>query len=512
MINLKVRYVPEENLVFGGQQEEKDPRIGLKYFGPYYYSSENSALEKIGLGIVGDKSTIEKIKDIIKLISKPIESQMSNKWLYPSFPSMSKNTKFNCSLETSENWQETIKQVEIKKIMEITNVNERIGATVNLYINKIENIIDEDNPPHVIVCGIPLEIEEYCGISEKTRGAKVPKLTKLEKQIRRLERENQKFLDEWGIIIIDEEEKKERGFDLRNALKGKVMGLRFPVPIQLLRESTADAILNYYSIDVKKRRQDPASFAWNFSTAIYYKANGKPWRLAKLRQDTCYVGISFYIDKLSYNEDVGTSMAQVFTHYGEGLVLRGTEVYIDEKTREFHLSETQAEELLTSAIEMYKKKADRNPVRVVVHKSTLFTEPEKSGFETAIGDLRQDFVTISKRNYGIRFMRVGSYPVLRGTLISLTEKEHILFTFGYIPRIRTYPGHRIPSPLFITHEGDTEIVEICREILGLTKLNWNTTAFSTELPITLKFSKEVGKILSELDKEAPLQNHYRFYM
>lgn len=503
--------MPEENLIFGGQREEKDPRLGLKYFGPYHFSTETTTLEKINLGIIGNKSTIERIKEIIELIQRPIDSQEPNKWLYPPFPGVSKDNKFNCTLDISENWQETITQFEINKLMEISDVNERIGAAVNLYMNKIENIVSEDNPPHVIICGIPYPIEEYCGISEKTRGAKTPKLTSTEKKIRRYERENQKFLDEWGIEIIDEEEEKDKGFDLRNALKGKVMGLRFPVPVQLLKESTAKAIIDYDEYTIKKS-QDPASFAWNFSTGLYYKANGKPWRLAKLRQDTCYVGISFYLDKLSYNEEIGTSMAQVFTHNGEGLVLRGDEVYKDENTGEFHLPEKQAQELLSSAIGMYKQRARRDPKRVVVHKSTLFAEEEKKGFSAAIGELMQDLVTLSKRNYGIRFMRPGSYPVLRGTLISLTDKEHLLYTFGYTPRIRTYPGHRIPSPLYITHEGDTEIIEICKEILGLTKLNWNTAAFATELPITLKFSKEVGKILSELDKNAPLQPHYRFFM
>jgi len=511
LTNLKIGYIQEENLLFGGQQEEKDPRIGLKYFGPYYYSSETSSLENIRLGIVANKSMIEKTKQIIELISKSIENQESNKWLFPPFPGMSQETNFKCDFEFSQNWQETILNSEIGDIMQIADVNERIGSAVMLYMQKIENIIEEDNPPHVIICGIPHDIEEYCGISDRTRGAKTPKPTELEKEIEKFKQMNQKFLDQWGIGVETEKEKKVKGYDFRNALKGKVMGLRYPVPIQLLRESTVDRIINY-DPSKRKRIQDPASFAWNLSTGLYYKANGKPWRLAKLRQDTCYVGISFYQDKLSFNKDIQTSMAQVFTHNGEGLVLRGTEVYMDEKNKEYHLSEKQANDLLASALDMYKKKAGRTPSRVVVHKSTLFTKPERDGFSKAIGGLKKDFVTISKRNKGIRFMRMGSYSVLRGTLISLTENEHILFTSGYIPRLRTYPGHRIPSPLMITHVGDTEIIEICREILGLTKLNWNTTAFSTELPITLEFSSKVGEILSELDKDAPLQNHYRFYM
>jgi len=511
LTKFRITYIPEENLIFGGYHEEKDPRIGLKYFGPFHYSSETSTLENIKIGIIGNKSMLEKIKQIIEILRQPIKCSEPNKWLYPDFPGVSKVSKFNCSLEISENWQETILQSEIERMMKIIDVNERIGAAVELYIQKIENIIEEDNPPHVIICGIPYDIEEYCGISERTRGAKIPKPTKLEKKIRKFRQENQRFLDEWGIVIEEEKEKKLKGYDFRNALKGKVMQLRFPVPIQLLRESTAKGIINYDILE-RKRTQDPASFAWNFSTALYYKANGKPWRLAKLRQDTCYVGISFYKDKLSYNEDIQTSMAQVFTHNGEGLVLRGTEVYVDEKTKEPHLSKQQAKDLLSSALNMYERKAGRAPSRVVIHKSTLYTVPEIDGFSAAIGNFKKDFVTISKRNKGIRFMRIGSYPVLRGTLISLTEREHILFTSGYIPRLRTYPGHRIPSPLYIVHDGDTEIVEICKEILGLTKLNWNTTSFSTELPITLEFADKVGKILSELEKDAPLQNHYRFYM
>lgn len=84
------------------------------------------------------------------------------------------------------------------------------------------------------------------------------------------------------------------------------------------------------------------------------------------------------------------------------------------------------------------------------------------------------------------------------------------FTKGY--RLRTYPGSRIPDPLLITVTGDSELTEICREIMGLAKLNWNTTAFGTVMPITLGFAKRVGKILSELEQEQPAESDYRFYM
>lgn len=504
----------EPDLIFGGFHEEKDPRIGLAHFGPYKHQTESVGQDKIRMGIIGDKSMLEKSKQLIQMISSPIQSQAPNRWLYPDFPGVSKESKFGCSIELSTTWQQTILQNEIDEILKILDVNERIGAAVQLYVTKINSILSEDNPPDVVLCTLPSQIELHCGISKFTRGAKTPKPTQLERQIQKFKNDNQKFLSDWGVVVEADAHKKPKGFDLRNSLKGRAMALKTPKPIQLLRESTADAILNYaqYRDENKKgKKQDPSSFAWNFSTALFYKANGKPWRLAKLRQDTCYVGISFYRDKLSFNENIETSMAQIFTHDGQGLVLRGSEVYVDEKTKEAHLSEKQAHDLLTDCIKKYTEKAGRTPARVVVHKPTSFTSVENSGFSSAIGNVKKDFVTILSRK-GIRFMRKGSYPVLRGTVISLTPDIHILYSSGYTSRIRTYPGHRIPVPLYLIHKGDSEVQEICDEIMGLTKLNWNTTSFSTFLPITLAFSNKVGDILSECDKETELQNHYRFYM
>ncbi len=515
MTEFSAIYLSEPDLVFGNLNEEKDPRIGLKNFGPFKHQAEIAGSDKIRIGLVGDKAMLEKTKQILSLISKPIKTDVSNHWLYPDFPGVSKETKFGCAIELSNTWQDTIQQSEIEIITKILDVNERIGAAVNLYLSKISNLANDDNPPDVIICGIPKSIELHCGISKYTRGAKTPRPTKWERQIAEFKKTNQHFLSEWGIEITPKAEKPPKSYDFRNALKGKSMGLKLPLPIQLLRESTVDYLIAYTENDGEKKiraiRQDPASFAWNFSTALYYKANGKPWRLAKLRPDTCYVGISFYRDKLSFNQDIETSMAQIFTHDGNGLVLRGTEVYVDEYTKEPHLSEKQAENLLSDCIKKYTDRAGRQPSRVVIHKSTLFTSAETAGFVKAIGTAKRDFVTISTRK-GLRFMRKGSYPILRGTMITLTDKMHLLFSSGYTPRVRTYPGHSVPQPLVITHEGDSEIKEIGAEILGLTKLNWNTTSFSTFLPITLAFSNRVGEVLSEVDDGSQLQNHYRYYM
>ena len=286
--------------------------------------------------------------------------------------------------------------------------------------------------------------------------------------------------------------------------------MEFGIPVQVLRESTARGFLSY-GVPTVKRTQEPATVAWNLSTALYYKANGKPWRLAKLDQDTCYVGISFFRNLLSPLGNVHTSMAQVFTHSGEGFVLRGSDVVVDEDNREPHMTKNQITKLVEDALNRYKARARREPRIITIHKSTQFSSEEREGIGDAIGSLEKNLVSITTQ-HDIRIARDGDYPVLRGTVIYLSDSQCLLFTTGYVPRIRTYPGPGIPRPLLVTHQGDSQLRTVCQDIMGLTKLNWNTTSFSTYLPITLEFSKKVGRVLSELPRDRPLQHHYRFYM
>ena len=511
--NFVAKYIPEPDLVFGNKREDKDPRIGLKHFGPFFHSDEQTPLESVRIGIIGNKECTNLAQKILEFIEKSVVSPKPNRWLFPDYPGMNQNSKFSCILKSSKNWNASLSDdLELRKLENIENPNERIGHAVDLYLKKIETIAQRDDYPDVIVCTLPKPVEMYCGIGEHTYGAKTAKPSPLETKIADYKSKNQGFMTEWFVEPFEESEIKKKGFDFRNSLKGKAM--KNGIPIQLIKESTLNHVLNYENL-VKKTREDPATFSWNFSTALYYKANGKPWRLAKLREDTCYIGISFFVDKLSPNRNIQVSMAQVFTHNGEGLVLRGTEVDIDEKTKRPYLKKKQSQTLMERALKKYYNASGHYPSRVVVHKSSTFSEGEQSGFNKAIYGTEipeKDFVTI-KSSYGwINFIRLGNYPVLRGTLIEINQKEFLLYSSGFSPRIRSYAGHRIPNALRIEHIGDSQNNEIAKEILGLTKLNWNTTAFSTALPITIRFAEEVGKVLSELEEDSVLQDHYRFFM
>lgn len=509
MTDLHSFFIDEPDLVFGFRGEDKDPRLGLKRFGPYFSPSEAApSPSQVRIGVIGSGETITLTRQILAKLRQRIPSDAPNRWLYPEFPGFSLETKIRSEIVNADHWNKTLTQSEVAEVLRIVDVNERIASGSSLFIEKLKLIAMEDDRPQVVVCSLPLDIEEHCGISRFTRGAKRPRFTEAERTAADLRSKSQRVLTDWGLTLeeSDTPDEPERDYDLHNSMKGKAMAIG--IPIQLLRESTARAILDYPRS--RAEVQNPSTFAWNFATALYYKANGKPWRLAKLDQGTCYVGISFYRNLRNPSLNIETSMAQIFTHSGEGFVLRGSDVVVDEETREAHLSDSQSEILMRDVIEKYSAKVGVSPSRIVIHKSSVFNHAELSGFRRATGKIPVDFIAVGRTP--IRFLRVGSYPVLRGTCIQLTPREYLLFSGGYVPRIRTYPGHRVPEPLHLVHEGDSDSQVVCREMLGLTKLNWNTAAFSTNRPITLEFASRVGKILGELPESAPIQDHYRFYM
>jgi hypothetical protein len=59
------------------------------------------------------------------------------------------------------------------------------------------------------------------------------------------------------------------------------------------------------------------------------------------------------------------------------------------------------------------------------------------------------------------------------------------------------PGREVPNPLVIDIcRGVADINVVVRDILALTKLNYNACIFGDGMPITLKFADAVGEILT----------------
>jgi hypothetical protein len=87
--------------------------------------------------------------------------------------------------------------------------------------------------------------------------------------------------------------------------------------------------------------------------------------------------------------------------------------------------------------------------------------------------------------------------VLRGIARIRSERSAHLWTKGWTPRLQTYPGREVPNALVVEiNRGEAPVELVLRDILALTKLNYNTCIFGDGVPITLKFADAIGEILT----------------
>lgn len=123
----------------------------------------------------------------------------------------------------------------------------------------------------------------------------------------------------------------------------------------------------------------------------------------------------------------------------------------------------------------------------------------------------RDFVAITGTD--IRLFGDKNYPPKRGTLLTMSEADGILYTRGTVDFYKTYPGMYVPSPLRVTaYDQDSSLESLCEEILGLTKMNWNNTQLDGRLPITLECASKIGDIMKYVGPNERPQVSYSFYM
>ena len=135
--------------------------------------------------------------------------------------------------------------------------------------------------------------------------------------------------------------------DFRRQIKARAM--QYEPPIQLVREST---LRLSEGREFGERLLSPLSDrAWNLGTALYYKAGGRPWRLATARDGVCYVGVVFHRVVGAAEDTFAACAAQMFLDDGDGVVLRGESGHwYSPVTKQFHLTRAAARALLVKVL------------------------------------------------------------------------------------------------------------------------------------------------------------------
>ena len=95
----------------------------------------------------------------------------------------------------------------------------------------------------------------------------------------------------------------------------------------------------------------------------------------------------------------------------------------------------------------------------------------------------------------------------------IDDKNSFLWTTGFVPRLQTALGLEVPSPIHIAiDKGDAEISIVTKDILALTKLNYNACQYGDHIPVTLRFADKIGEILTAYPKIKTPPLAFKYYI
>ena len=147
----------------------------------------------------------------------------------------------------------------------------------------------------------------------------------------------------------------------------------------------------------------------------------------------------------------------------------------------------------------------RKPPIIVIHKSARFNLDEVSAVKEILEGKDTSYALIHiessnpYRGYGEENL---NETAVRGDLILDRElgNRAILLTTGCVQSdegIRKRNRLGTPKPLEVEVEANTtpySARDFTRQILGLTKLDWNTTELEVRMPITIKYARKVADL------------------
>lgn len=488
---------PSPVLEFGGSGEFEDPRLGLTAGGPFDLRFGAARSERVCVGIVGPTDMI----DAARAWFIRVQGELSDPPAVQSYPAFAGfQHVFRSKLTIADKWTVVLSDAQLTSALSISHQGKRFEQVLELYAAGVQHLAKlESLRPDVVICCLSDEVVLKCRSATKV-------LTKQEiKEAAAIKKRKADLqIDLFDSPAIDEPQPEDLLFrDFRRALKARAMLVGMPIQIATSRLLIDD-----------KATQGPATRAWNSSVGLYYKAGGIPWRLKSNGPETCFVGINFNHIRTTERHLVKSSLAQAFSSQGEGFAIRGGDVeWTEEQGRNVHLTGDQAAQLGRQILEEYRERVGGVPLRIVMHKSSKFSDAEVDGFRSSLDEVPiVELINIMPTSF--RLVRFGAYPPNRGTLCTVNESASYLFTTGYMSELNTYPGPHIPAPVEIRSDQPIDIERAARDILGLARMNWNTASITGGQPVTLRFARQVGGIMAEFGEktdEKPLAS-FRFYM
>lgn len=498
-MSIRLSVLSEPLLEFGGGECGVDPRAAIRKSGAYMTFGNSTTPIQLGLVCPVEEATA--IRAWFSVIRRLVMGDESNAYRFIDFPGTER--AFGCTYEFPDQFVRTIDAREFAA-QDAKNPAAKFDGLLDLYTGKIESLFNDVRPRVVIVA-----LRE----SEAELRVINPRLSAEERAVlQHMQRDDNAQAelfapDPQELKRLAELKPQAEELLFRNfyrALKARLMQLPNSIPLQVVREHT-------YRED--KAQQSGAARAWHLSTSLFYKAGYLPWRPKELPSNFCFVGISFHHLKRKAGDLMYASVAQAFSSTVQPFVLRGATVPRDQvdRNKQPYLKENQAADLIERVIDAYERNSGTLPDRVVVHKTSRYHHEEATGLFT--GESRVpaiDLIWLGQT--GFRLVKKGTEEVWRGTWVDVDGRENFLFTTGFVPWWKEYPGPHIPAPLQFGSYRETDLRSRAVEILTLTKMNWNSSDGLARFPVTLSFARRVGTVMTELGDDPNPNPSYRYYM
>ena len=326
------------------------------------------------------------------------------------------------------------------------------------------------------------------------------------------------FPDAWAPAT------RTKGFDAHDALKA--LGAKYNIPTQVINDRA-------FAFTHK------ASLAWRLAIALYVKAGGIPWKLARIQSvpsETAYIGLAYALRGDQREAHYITCCSQVFDMDGGGMQFVAFEARdpiadLAEARRNPFLSRDDMRAVLARSLELYQGRNGGNlPKRLVIHKTTAFKAEELDGaFDALAGVPEVECIEIGANAHWRGVWLIESkikdqpsepsgYPVPRGTFVTRTGNSGLLWAAGNAPGVSTsgnyYQGKKgIPKPLQLTrHAGRGPLEVVAHEALALTKMDWNNDALYDPVPVSIRYSQKLARTIANVPDLPGKTYPYRLFM
>lgn len=478
LLKLKGIQFKETDLVFSTKNSNKKtfdthPMRGLINNRPYDTNLHNLLDKTINLGVICPEQDSDKLIAFLNMQNQEIKKNNVNDNYIIDFKGFfnTYGISLNIPTKSSQSWEQINNPTETAK----KNITHEIKRNICDKINKLNSVGSQK----IIVIYIPKRWDGYLHYNSNAES-----------------------------------------FDLHDYIKA--FCAEKGITSQIIREKTIiDKSLN-------------CQINWWLSLSYFVKSFRTPWVINNADKDTAFAGIGYSVDNKNNNKGhIILGCSHIYSSDGEGLKyklskINDTITWINKKP---HLSYDDAYEFGRNVINLFYESMNRVPKRVVIHKRTFYTDDEKQGILDSLFDSKKienvDLIEINFED-NIRYVsskifngvaEIDGFSVSRGTCIQLGNYEALLYAHGIIPSVRNpkynfYPGGRyIPKPLrIIKHYGNGSLEQIANEILGLTKMNWNSLNMYSQLPATISSSNEIARIGKLIENTEKIQYDYRYFI